>query len=41
MLAEIDFNATTALCVDLDPKLTHGEEISPGIRSRQLLRIAK
>jgi len=29
------------LGVDLDPKLTHGEEISPGIRSRQLLRIAK
>ncbi len=29
------------LGVDLDPKLTHGEEISPRIRSRQLLRIAK
>jgi len=29
------------LGVDLDPKLTHGEEISPVIRSRQLLRIAK
>ena len=28
------------LGVDLDPKLTHGEEISPVIRSRQLLRIA-
>ena len=30
-----------ALGVDLDPNLTNGEEISPQIRSRQILRIAK